>query len=102
MGNLRLLGLTTQERLGEPTRLTPTGHAAHTALRARANTPRLTRAVRGTAASAEPGPVEALQPARLGACRARMPPHPLAECVAAPAHRFEVLSYRIGTARRGA
>jgi hypothetical protein len=41
---LRLLGLTTQERLGEPTRLTPTGHAAvHTALRAapcaHANTP---------------------------------------------------------------
>lgn len=38
---LRLLGLTTQERLGQPTRLTPTGHAAaHTALRARALRPR--------------------------------------------------------------
>jgi hypothetical protein len=38
---LRLLGLTTQERLGEPTGLTPTGHAAaHTALRARALRPR--------------------------------------------------------------
>jgi hypothetical protein len=32
---------TAQERLGEPTRLTPTGHAAaHTALRARALRPR--------------------------------------------------------------
>jgi hypothetical protein len=38
---LRLLGLTGQERLGEPTRLTTAGHAAaHTALRARALRPR--------------------------------------------------------------
>jgi hypothetical protein len=38
---LRLLGLTTQERLGQATRLTPTGRAAaHTAVRARALRPR--------------------------------------------------------------
>ncbi|MBM0239878.1 hypothetical protein JNW88_27180 [Micromonospora sp. ATA32] len=38
---LRLLGLTTHERLGEPARLTPAGRAAaHTALRARALRPR--------------------------------------------------------------
>jgi hypothetical protein len=38
---LRLLALTTQERLGQPARLTPTGHAAaRTALRARALRPR--------------------------------------------------------------
>jgi hypothetical protein len=38
---LRLLGLTVQERLGEPTRLTDAGHAAaHAALRARALRPR--------------------------------------------------------------
>jgi hypothetical protein len=38
---LRLLGLTTQERLGQPARLTSTGHAAaRTALRARALRPR--------------------------------------------------------------
>jgi hypothetical protein len=38
---LRLLGLTVQERLGQPTCLTATGHAtAHTALRARALRPR--------------------------------------------------------------
>jgi hypothetical protein len=103
LGNLRLLGLTTQERLGEPPCSPPLATPPPTPRRAPAPAPpRLTRAVRGTAASAEPGPVEALQQARLGACRARMPPHPLAECVAAPAHRFEVLSYRIGTARRGA
>jgi hypothetical protein len=105
LGDLRLLGLTTQERLGAPTRLSPTGHAAtHIALRPRpprAPTPaRLTRALRGTAASAEPVPIEALQQARRGVSRAN---------TAASAGRIrggtgpadlEVPSYRIGTAWR--
>jgi hypothetical protein len=62
---LHLLGLTTQERLGEPTRLTPTGHAAaHTALRARALRPREHPPADADPARNRPAPVSRAPPGR--------------------------------------